>query len=292
MTDKPEGTPSRENAEASKNEQPESPAMLQTKDTGHKARKYKQEGENTADPEVETVKSPRILPWIKRKAGEAHLTDWFMVFFTLIIAGATIAYTIYARRQWSVMNDQLTAMEGQLTQMKVANEQTKLALHISERAYLVVATPLLNITNGVVTLQVDNDGRISSGATVVTDHEVTVEQTNTFIPPDIVSHAVERHWKQFSVLSVSPGSDVLEIAIPLPAFSKERLKLGSQAVVIAGSITYNDGFPDDTTQTFLFCWQSVRQLIVKKTFWAPCEAPRVIPTMKKLDGYPQNEQRN
>jgi hypothetical protein len=56
--------------------------------------------------------------WIKSKAGEASLADWAMVLFTLIIAASTITYTVYAKRQWNAMSDQLAEMKSSGTDTK------------------------------------------------------------------------------------------------------------------------------------------------------------------------------
>ncbi len=52
---------------------------------------------------------------------------------TLIIAGATIYYAIYARQQWRAMDGQLQVMQGQLNEMKSASEQTERAIKASNR---------------------------------------------------------------------------------------------------------------------------------------------------------------
>lgn len=116
MTDEPESAPSAENAAGSDGQQPQSLAILQTENAGEKAGKGKQNGKNAKKNETNAAKTSVILLWIKRKASEAHLADWFMVFFTLIIAGATITYTVYARRQWRVMS-------GTLDEMKTSGAQ-------------------------------------------------------------------------------------------------------------------------------------------------------------------------
>lgn len=59
----------------------------------------------------------KCLAWLKNKASEANLADWLVAFFTLIIAAATIVYTIYARRQWQAMIGQLSTAQQQLTEM-------------------------------------------------------------------------------------------------------------------------------------------------------------------------------
>ncbi|MGA8366095.1 MAG: hypothetical protein ACLQMT_01760 [Candidatus Acidiferrales bacterium] len=53
-----------------------------------------------AEPGHQTSKR---LIWIKQKASQASLADWLTAVFTLIIAVATVAYVVYARRQWREM---------------------------------------------------------------------------------------------------------------------------------------------------------------------------------------------
>src|ERR1035438_8116299 len=38
------------------------------------------------------------------------ITEWFVAFFTLVIMASSIVYTVYAKRQWRVMNATLTEM--------------------------------------------------------------------------------------------------------------------------------------------------------------------------------------
>jgi hypothetical protein len=49
---------------------------------------------------------------LKRKAYEANLADWAMVFFTVVLTLSTVIYTFYARKQWQTMADQLSEMKS------------------------------------------------------------------------------------------------------------------------------------------------------------------------------------
>ncbi len=59
----------------------------------------------------------RTINWLKCKVREPNMAEWMMVLFTVVIAGATIAYTEFARRQWRVM-------AGQLAEMKTGGADT------------------------------------------------------------------------------------------------------------------------------------------------------------------------
>jgi hypothetical protein len=196
--------------------------------------------------------------------------------FDFLLMAATTTYAVFAIKQWQAL--------------RLGNEQTKIALHVSERAYLTI-NPMFDIDKGVVTLTLNNGGRIPSGQSDVVIHEATVNQMNTSAPAD-VGHAIERHWKRARFDSAPPGN-VFSITIPIPKFSKPEIEKGTQSITVVGRVNYGDGFPDDPQQQWSFCYQSVRQVVLNQTFVIPfpnCQS--AIAVMEHLDGYPNNEQNN
>jgi len=179
----------------------------------------------------------------------------------------------------------LIYLRGQLRQMKVSNEQTKLALHVSERAYLTVGGPILDIENGLVTLGRSNIGRIPSGYAQVIVHAATANQPTLDAPADL-NNAVGRFWKKVSFPSVIPSTSStppFSIAVPAKSYSKAGVEAGTQVIVVAGYVTYNDGFPDDPSQESPFCEYTVRHSVMKRTVWVPCDAKSIVPIMETLD---------
>jgi hypothetical protein len=210
------------------------------------------------------------------KAGQAktYRLEQFKLGIEVLTLGAVIFYACIARYQWKAL--------------LVANEQTKTALHVSERAYLTTGNPVLDTDNGVVTMNIQNGGRIPSGRTDILVHEATVKQADTTKPPS-VANVIEKHWKGMHSDFVAPGNSA-NLITRIPAFSKAELETGNLSIIIAIRMSYDDGFSDDPKQEWLYCVESVRHLILKQTFWTPCDARTILPVMEQLDGYPNNEQ--
>jgi hypothetical protein len=61
-------------------------------------------------------------------------------------------------------------------------------------------------------------------------------------------------------------------------------------MLVAGRVTYDDGFPDDGQQEWPFCYQTNYHVLLKQIVLVPCDAARWIPVLEKRDGYPRNEQ--
>jgi hypothetical protein len=182
----------------------------------------------------------------------------------------------------------LVFLYKELGEMQTANKQTKIALHISERAYINIGGPIFDFDKGVVGLPINNAGRIPSGEVETVVHEATVVQADTKALP-LIKNIVGKYWLRSTFSSISPGNPI-NIAMTVRAFSKAQVETGEQIVLIAGSVRYNDGFPDDPRQEWPFCMQSVRHLVLKQTIWTPCDHKTMIPVLEGLDGYPNSEQ--
>lgn len=92
--------------------------------------------------------------------------------------------------------------------------------------------------------------------------------------------------------SLPPGKDLFSLLIPVRAFAEDKFKAEEgtyQLIFVAGKVAYYDGFPDDDTQEWPFCFQSVYHLALKRIVLAYCDPERVLPQMEKRDGYPNNE---
>ena len=86
---------------------------------------------------------------IRRKTTVAFYVQVIGASATLAIAVLTGFYVHYSNKQWQAM---LTA-----------NEQTKTALHVSQRAYVTSGMPMLNPEKRIVTIPFTNNGHIPSG---------------------------------------------------------------------------------------------------------------------------------
>jgi hypothetical protein len=101
----------------------------------------------------------RFRNWIR----DWRASDAAMVLLTLIIAISTTVYTIYARRQWKAMENQLKVMTGQLTVMKTAIEQTGQFAKLDQRAWLGIGKYQVNQfekgKSTIVEIEIVNSGK-------------------------------------------------------------------------------------------------------------------------------------
>jgi hypothetical protein len=121
-------------------------------------------------------------------------------------------------------------------------------------------------------------------------HEATVNSSTPNAIPD-VGQAVEYHWKRHKLAALPPGKDLVGYAVPIREFSEDKFTSQGayQAIIVSGRVIYYDGFPDDSPQQWMFCFQTVYHLTLKKIFLVSCDAESVIPKMEVRDGYPHNE---
>jgi hypothetical protein len=197
---------------------------------------------------------------------------------------ATIAYAIIAAFQ-------LSAIKGQLGEMKIATKAatdsagtSKEYMHVSERAYLAVKDGSLDWKGKQITFVTQNIGHIPTGKVTVLTHEALVA-----IPPNgvgsIGKDAIEHYWS----LGVKSG---IPPEVPITAGSTTLFKLdpvlvrkGTQVVIVAGIISYEDGFPDDVQQRTTFCYQTVVQVVSKKGGLMSCDPEPILKELGDLDRY-------
>lgn len=193
------------------------------------------------------------------------------------------------------MQKQSAAMESfagtAKLQAQISKEAAKEAVqasHISERAYLSIGAPMLDMDKGLVSLPIDNGGKIPSGEAVATIHEATVVQIDD-ITPIPVTNTIGKYWTRTTFPYILPGNPIT-IAEPVRAFSKSQVASGQQIILIAGTLRYKDGFPDDPEREWPFCFQSIKHLVMQQTIWTPCDIKTIIPMLERLDGYPNSKQ--
>jgi hypothetical protein len=170
---------------------------------------------------------------------------------------------------------------------KSAADTAKNALHISERAYITDGAANIDATKKAINLPILNGGHIPSGPVEVIIHETTV---TTSVPTTTVDlkGAGERHWGRYNFQSIPLGWP-LAITIPAPQISASFLTSGRQMVIVAGFITYNDGFPDTPQQQWFFCQKTTYQTTMKQLLIGPCNPnENTLRIMESLDGYPNN----
>jgi len=239
----------------------------------------------------------------QRRERWSLFVQWVTLF--AVIAYAIINYHMLCqmREANKTASDSFAKTLGQMQAQTAAQQQpanaaeqsaktANVALHISEKAYISVGFPLLDLTKMAVSLPLSNSGRIPSGAVEVVAHEVTADRT-PIAPANVL---VEYHWKRFRLPSIAPGSSLTgrdnpSLLMVLPAASRDKIETGYETVTVAGRVTYNNGFPEDHPETRLFCSSTIYHLIEKQIVWVSCDPASLIPRMESVDGFPNNEQK-
>jgi hypothetical protein len=214
-----------------------------------------------------------------------------MLLLTGAIVYATFQYTKYARRQWTVMRDQLPEIRTQAEAAKSSADTAKEAVHLSERAYITIGTPQLDYKRNAVTIAVNNTGRIPSGATDIIMHEFTVNLSSPAQPTiDLKKDAIEGHWNRSRFNSVPTGTP-FAVTVVAPKMSRTRLENTHQQILLVGFTSYNDGFPDTPVQKWPFCIGITYMTPRKEVSLSVCDPAVYLPTAEAADGYPNNESR-
>lgn len=169
-----------------------------------------------------------------------------------------------------------------------AANTAKDALHVSERAYVVIGTPNLEVAKKAISLPVQNTGHIPSGKVEVVVHEATVDVPNTYTQSNLAA-ASEIHWSRQVFYTVTSGVPY-NIEIATPKMDADKLNSGLQLIIIAGFISYNDGFMDG--QQWPFCIHTIYHTIFKELALTSCDASDYLPKLELVDGYPNNEQKD
>jgi hypothetical protein len=157
-------------------------------------------------------------------------------------------------------------------------------LHISERAYVTQGSPQIDTAKSFITIPIVNSGHIPSGKVEVLTYESTLNPEKMTEGSTSFKDMVERHKSTTSFASIPPGTPPpLSIGIPIPKMSKDRLDNGTQLILIVGTITYNDGFPNSPMQQSPFCTQTIYQTVAKQVYLAPCNAVSEFPKFEAMD---------
>jgi hypothetical protein len=171
---------------------------------------------------------------------------------------------------------------------KSAAETAKEALHVSERAYLTTSRP--DIEGKDAALPIINAGHIPSGIGVIIVHEATINTKGPKAEPELRYQPIETHWKHFAVNNLPSGLiDPLKIPILLPSLDSEKMNSGYQQVILVGTLTYNDGFPNTPEQVWQFCYISILYTEPNRPTWGVCDPSMYLAPLIMNDHYPNNE---
>jgi len=201
--------------------------------------------------------------------------------------GAFIAAAIYA----GVAAFQLEQMKIAANAAKDAAQTAKDSVHLSERAYITLGSPQLDLAKKIITVAVTNSGRIPAGAANVVLHGVIAKLPTPFAETyNVPGSAIEKGWQHHAFDSIEPGTPH-SIIVPLHMMDKGAIEKGQQVDIVVGFVSYNDGFPDTPTQRWNFCVNTVYHFTLKQVFLTNCDPNMFLPAAELADGYPNNESR-
>jgi hypothetical protein len=253
------------------------------------------ECETARDSERKEQQTKKSL-WQKIRSKDA---GFWQAVFTALAFFALIAYTVYTRRQWLTLDRNVTDGERQfkqtLCQMKAQTAAQKEAADAARdsvnvtksslRARIVINPQPVDFPRKLVSLSVENTGKISSGSVEIICHKAILQAVNgqfSFAMP------IECGWKRYRSPSYAIGSQ-FSIALPILKASESEFIAGKQGFIAAGYIIYNDGFPEDGIERIPFCHRTQYSPPANTLFFIPCEPGTIIPLLEKLDSYPKYE---
>lgn len=203
------------------------------------------------------------IRWTNRLTREALDGNNYALGQTLDKMGAQVAQ---AGRQADNIQTLADRMKDQADQTKIiaaqakvsadaatsAAETAKEALHISQRAYLVIGMPSIHKLIPHMELPIDNIGRIASGKVTIIAHEYVATLAANGTPTGTMFNT----WGEIDIPRVAPGTGLDNFSIPLPTLDSAKVNNGTQFIQVAGRLSYNDGFPGTKDQMIPFCYRS------------------------------------
>ncbi len=172
---------------------------------------------------------------------------------------------------------------------KSAADTAKETLLVSERAYIRLEGPTLDFAAKAMNLPIVNSGRLPSGPMTTIVHSATFVSTSDRV---FDRDVVDKSWEHTDWNSIPPGLSTNAVSIPFPLLDGKELNSGQQMVIVAGSLSYNDGFTNTPRQTWQFCFRTVHHLIMNKSIIIVCDPTHFLPALERIDGYPNNEHKD
>ncbi len=189
----------------------------------------------------------------------------------------------------------LQQMQAQTKAQVEASGTAKKTLEVSERAYLSVGGPVISGKPIRLDMPIFNTGHIPAKDVSF----LVFEETDAIAPPSITSTApsttfLEGHWSQWDLKEVVPpassGTAIYSITVTSNPGDADEVAKGNQIIIVAGSVSYNYGFPKTPSDINWFCFHSFYDAGTKANRFIPCDAEAIISLMKKVIQYPNNYQ--
>jgi hypothetical protein len=233
----------------------------------------------SSDKENETVKELEK----DIKAGEGWL---IRISAAAVILNAVIALIYYG--QLKEMRKATRASVKASDAAASAADTAKESVHLSERAYVTTFAPLVDLDKKLLSVAINNSGRLPSGPAQIIPHSFLIPIPIPSAPTVDLRTASEKHWSRDHFDAIQPGTP-FTLTVPLRGMNTHLLESGHQQILIVGYVTYNDGFSGTPDQQWNFCFLSVYSLPMKQVVMHPCDFGSFLPVAIKADGYPNNE---
>lgn len=198
--------------------------------------------------------------------------------FVVECLGIVLVFVYAALTLWLACSSQKSANAA-----KSAAETSKQYMHISERAYLAIKDARIDWKEKMITLTFQNVGHIPTGKLTITIGEALLASPATGLPPNIETDAIEHHWGRKKRDSVPPDVPLLLGGTSFTRFDSQLIGNGNQILIMAGVLSYPDGFPEDGDQKTPFCFQTVIQAASKEVGVNPCNPDQTLPYLEALD---------
>jgi hypothetical protein len=180
------------------------------------------------------------------------------------------------------MASQTAQQQIAATAAKESAQTAKLALHVSERAYLVRGDVSVDLDRKVITINIVNAGHLPTGLGHFTAHEAVVSPSLT---TEGMVHIREARTIESDVPSIAPGIPQI-IKFTSDFFDPVLFTTGRQNIIIVGLLTYNDGFQDESDQTLKFCAINQYHPQIGRTDFGGCNVDETLSKIKKWESDP------
>jgi hypothetical protein len=151
-------------------------------------------------------------------------------------------------------------------------------LHIAERAYVFAGTMYPDFTRlAGVRVPLINGGHIPSGPVDIVLYEWSIPMVPMDQIPKPESHEQHEHFA-----TLPPGQAFGVIAL-IPGLTQDTFSdymKNREPFIVAGTISYNNGFPKTPEQESRFCFEDAPDPMLRQSIMIPCDPDVEIPKLK------------
>jgi len=177
------------------------------------------------------------------------ITEWLVAFFTLVIMGSSIVYTVYAKKQWKVMRE--------------SNRINRESLESVQRAFVSEAPISVTRIDDPKTAKIIgwtvSFGWVNNGATPTKDmtSHVSVRADNTPLPDsfDFPDQWTEGEPHIVRATFIASKATVGSLSFSITDEALDKVKAGTYFINVWGRAPYHDIFTNSPEHITKFCSQ-------------------------------------